>query len=68
MKIHLLGDVDGNGRLTTGDVAMVNSHVRSIRFLDGYAFDCADADGNGTLTTGDVGMINSHVKSVQFLW
>jgi len=68
VKIHLIGDVSGDGRLTTGDVARTNSHVKEIQLLEGYEFECADIDGNGRLTTGDVARINSHVKEVQFLW
>ena len=68
VKIHLLGDVNGDGKVNTRDVGMVNQHVREVRFIDGYEFACADVVNDGKLNTRDVGKINSHVRETQFLW
>ena len=68
VKIHLLGDVNGDGKVNTRDVGMVNQHVREVKFIDGYEFACADVVNDGKLNTRDVGKINSHVRETQFLW
>jgi uncharacterized protein (DUF2141 family) len=68
VKIHLLGDVNGDGKVNTRDVGMVNQHVREVRFIDGYEFACADVVNDGKLNTRDVGKINAHVRETTFLW
>jgi hypothetical protein len=70
VKIHLLGDVTGDGKLTTADVSRVNSHVRKIDLItDEYIIKCGDVIGSdGVLTTGDVSRINSHVRKLDYIW
>ena len=68
VKIHLLGDVNGDGKVNTRDVGMVNQHVREVKFIDGYEFACADVVNDGKLNTRDVGKINAHVRETMFLW
>ena len=70
VKIHLKGDVNGDGKLTTADVSRVNSHVKKVDpITDEYIIKCGDVVGNdGKLTTADVSRINSHVKKVDFIW
>ena len=70
VKIHLIGDVNGDGKLTTADVSRVNSHVKKVDpITDEYIIKCGDVVGNdGKLTTADVSRINSHVKKVDFIW
>lgn len=68
-ELYLLGDVNGDGRITTADAGLANSHVRNIRKIsDSYKFKCADINGNGTITTSDVGRINAHVRNTKKLW
>ena len=68
VKIHLLGDVNGDGSVDTYDVARANSHARLVSFLEGYELACADIDGDGEITTFDVARMNSHARLVSFLW
>ncbi|MBE6756352.1 MAG: hypothetical protein E7555_07845 [Ruminococcaceae bacterium] len=68
LKIHLIGDVNGDGAVNTIDVARVNSHARSVNALDGYSFDCGDVNADGNINTIDVARINSHARSVNTLW
>lgn len=68
-KIHLKGDVDGNGTVTTMDFMRVNSHARGVTFLTDYALKCADVVGtDGSVTTMDAMRINAHAKGTNFLW
>ena len=68
-KIHLLGDIDGNGTVTTMDAMRANSHARGVTFLTDYALKCADVVGtDGTVTTMDAMRINAHAKGSNLLW
>ena len=69
VKIHLKGDIDGNGTVTTMDVIRANSHARGVTLLTDYALKCADVVGtDGTVTTMDVIRINAHAKGTSKLW
>ncbi len=68
IELNRLGDVNGDGRLTTIDAAMANGHAKGIALLSGYPFSCADVNGDGEITTIDAAMINAHVQGVEPLW
>ncbi len=69
VKIHLLGDIDGNGEVTTMDYMRVNSHAKGIALLTDYALKCADVVGtDGKVTTMDAMRINAHAKGTAKLW
>lgn len=68
VSIHLIGDINGDGKVSTADVGRANSHAKGISILSGYEFDCADVVHDGKITTADVGRINSHAKGVSLLF
>ncbi len=68
IKLHLPGDTIGDGRINTVDVAIVNSHVKGVKTLNGYDLACADVNGDGKVNTIDVAKINAHAKGVTKLW
>ncbi len=68
VELNPYGDINGDGKVTTADVGMANSHAKGVKVLEEYKFDCADVKTDGNVTTADVGMINSHAKSVKTLW
>ena len=69
VKIHLKGDINGDGKLTNIDVARANAHVRGNTVLSGYELKCADVVGtDGKVTNIDVAKINAHVKGTNKLW
>ncbi len=68
LKIHLLGDVDGNGRVNTIDVSKANAHARGVQYLDDYEASCGDINADTRLNTPDVARINVHARSIEFLW
>ncbi len=68
VTLCLKGDVNGDGKITTADVGLANSHVRRARTLTGYQFECADINGDGSITTADIGRINAHVRQTKNLW
>ena len=68
LKIHLKGDVNGDGRVNTTDVGRANAHAKKTTFLEGYALLCADINGDGRVNTTDVGRMNAHAKKTNLLW
>ena len=66
--LHLIGDVDGNGKVNIGDVAMIDAHLRGIRSLtDEYELLCANVNG-GTLNMGDVAGLYAHIREITLLY
>lgn len=68
LKIHLKGDINGDGRVNVSDVGKANAHAKKTKFLEGYEFVCADINGDGTINISDVGKINAHAKKTLPLW
>ena len=61
VEIHRIGDVNGDGRISTRDWAMANAGMNGKLELDAYALACADVDGSGTISYADLTKINEHV-------
>jgi len=68
LKIHLIGDINGDGKVNSIDVARANTHARSVTLLTGYELDCADVTGDGKANSVDVAKMNAHARSVTSLW
>ena len=68
VKIHLIGDIDGNGKVNTGDVAKLNAHLRGTNVLtDEYQLMCANVNG-GSLNMGDTAALYGHIKGTRTLY
>jgi len=68
LKIHLRGDINGDGRVNTTDVGRANAHAKKTNILEGYEFACADVSNDGRVNTTDVGRMNAHAKKTNLLW
>ena len=68
VKIQLVGDVTGDGRVNVADTSKVYAHVKGTSLLTDYAFECADVDGNGRINVADTSKVYSHVKGTKPLW
>ena len=69
VKIHLLGDINGDGKVTTIDFGRANSHARGVAILTGYELLCADTvKQDGLVTTADAGRLNAHARGTSLLW
>ena len=69
VKIHLIGDVNGDGKVNTIDVNRVYAHVRETNPLTGYELKCANVAGKDSIVnTVDVNRIYAHVKGTNLLW
>lgn len=58
----VLGDVNGDGKVTTADVGLANSFAKGVKEPSEVEFLVADINGDGKVTTSDVGKINSIAK------
>ncbi len=67
-EIQLLGDVTGDGKVNTVDVARINAHARHISTIVGYSMLCADINGDGKINTVDVARVNAHAKKIASVW
>lgn len=55
------GDVNGDGKISLIDLAMVKSHLLGNSKLSGDSFARADVNGDGKLSLLDLAMIKSHL-------
>ena len=68
VKIHLIGDIDGNGKVNTGDVAKLNAHLKGTnKITDEYQLLCANVNG-GSLNMGDTAALYGHIKGTKTLY
>lgn len=68
VKIHLIGDIDGNGKINVGDVAKLNGHIKNTSPLtDEYQLLCANVNG-GSLNMGDTASLYAHIKGTKPLF
>ncbi len=68
VKIHLMGDINGDGRISISDTNKANLHAKGKMILLGYEFTCADVNGDGRVTISDVNKLNLHYKGKSLLW
>ena len=68
VKIHLMGDINGDGRISISDINIANLHAKGKKILLGYEFACADINGDGRVTISDVNKLNLHNKGKSLLW
>ena len=66
-KIHLIGDIDGNGKINVGDVSKLNGHIKGNQLTDEYMILCANVNG-GKLNMGDVSVLYAHIKGTKKLY
>ena len=69
VKIQLLGDINGDGKVTALDLALINWYVTRVKEPDDpYKKACADVNMDGEISTVEIGYINSHVKKASIIW
>ena len=55
------GDVNGDGNITLGDLALIKSHLLGNRYLTGENLNRADINKDGNITLGDLAMLKAHL-------
>ena len=68
VKIHLKGDITGDGQINIMDVNRANLHFKKKITLTGYEFDCANVTGDTQVNIMDVNRLNLHFKGKSKLW
>lgn len=68
VKIHLMGDITGDGKLNARDVNRANAHAKKTATLTGYELVCADVNADGRVNARDVNRMNAHAKKTALLW
>ena len=68
VKIHLKGDVTGDGKVNTFDIVKMNLHAKKKTELTGYELLCGDITGDGKVNTFDIVKANLHAKKKTLLW
>ncbi len=64
VKLCLLGDVTGDGKINVADTSRTYSHVRGSSVLtDAYVLSCANINGDSRLNVADVSMLYSLVRN-----
>ncbi len=66
--LHLIGDIDGNGKITVADYSRALRHVKKLVLLEGYAFSCADVNEDGKITVADYSIMIRHIKKIDTIW
>ena len=66
--LNLVGDMNGDGKVNTVDVARANAHAKGVTELSGYEFYCVDINGDGKVNTLDVARMNAHSRGITSLW
>jgi len=67
-KIHLKGDITGDGKITIADVNKANLHYKNKSKLSGYELSCAEVSGDTKISIADVNKLNLHYKGKSKLW
>ena len=58
---HILGDVDGDGDVTTIDTALIQRYLAHLKLPDSFDEAAADADGDGEVTSSDNAFIKRYL-------
>ena len=67
-KIHLRGDINGDGVVNVIDKKMVYNHINdSSKMLSGYIYNVGDVNGDGLVNVIDKKMIYNHING-KTLW
>ena len=68
VKIHLIGDIDGNGLVNMGDISILYAHIKGTKQLsDAYQLLVANING-GSLNLGDFSTLYAHINGTKKLY
>ena len=65
---YLLGDVNGDGKVSLLDYGLVLAHVKRTKLLTGEQLERADVNGDKKVSLLDYGLILAHVKRTKLLF
>ncbi|CAM3611044.1 dockerin type I domain-containing protein [Erysipelothrix anatis] len=59
------GDINGDGKVSVVDFAMMKSHLEGVRTLTGDQLKRADLNNDGKVTVIDFAMLKSHLEGIR---
>ena len=68
VKICLVGDITGDGKVNTRDLNRLYAHVNGTNPLTGYEFDGGDVTEDGKINTRDLNRLYAHISETNMLW
>lgn len=60
LTLIVLGDIDGNGRVTSGDYLNIRAYLKGSASLSEIQLAAADVNGDGNVSTFDYMLVKSH--------
>ena len=60
----MIGDIDGNGRITIEDVTLVQKFIAELETFDQRQTVAADTNGDGMITIEDATMIQKYIAEL----
>ena len=67
-KTFLIGDINGDGKVSLLDYGLVLAHVKRTKLLEGEQLQRADVNGDNKVSLIDYGLILAHVKRTKLLF
>lgn len=64
-KKTLLGDTDGDGKITVADVSLIQKYLAKYNVSDSFNIEAADSDGNGRVTIVDATFIQKYIAKMK---
>lgn len=61
VELNLLGDINGDGKITVYDINLLRDHILKRKTLEGYAFTCADVSKDNKLSVYDINLIRDYI-------
>ena len=59
--VLIYGDVNGDGKVSSIDLRMVQKHILEVSVVEGYKLTAADVNKDGKITAIDLRMAQKHI-------
>ena len=66
-KTLIFGDLNGDGKVNSTDVALLRAHILRINQLNGEFLAAADVNGDGKVNSTDVALLRAHILRINQL-
>lgn len=69
LKIHLKGDINGDGKVNSIDKKILYNHINEISVItDEYQLEVANVNGDAKINSVDKKLIYNHINEISSLW